>query len=315
MKKVMWGMLLVLVLGAGVFYYWDKNNKTSNVNNENNIINQKANQPVKKPKAKAEAKPAKEEEQIKKEKEEAKEPKKEEAEPSKSSDDNKTLSWSFVRKKDHLPPAFENKEYQLAKKYNAIFLGDTEKKEIYLTFDEGYENGYTGKILDTLKANDVKASFFITYPYFEKEYGLVDRMVKEGHIVGNHTWHHPSMPDVTDDDKLEEEMLKLDREFKEKTGIAMKYLRPPKGEFSQRTLRISKELGYRNVFWSMAYADWDIHSQKGPDYARQKVLDNIHNGAVILLHAVSSDNAAALDGIIKELKAQEYVFASLDQIK
>jgi peptidoglycan-N-acetylmuramic acid deacetylase len=227
---------------------------------------------------------------------------------------NSKYAWSFVRKKDHLPPAFESSQAQLADKYNAIYLGDTTKKVIYLTFDEGYENGYTPKILDTLKENKVKAAFFITMPYLKNQYDLVDRMVKEGHTVGNHTVNHPSMPEVTDNKELEDEMLVLDSLFKEKTGQQMKYLRPPKGEYSERTLKISKDLGYRNVFWSFAYADWDINNQKGADNAYRMVMDNIHNGAVILLHAVSKDNAEALDRIIKDLKAQGYTFGSLDNL-
>lgn len=228
---------------------------------------------------------------------------------------NKKYAWSFVRKKDHLPPAFETKQAQLADKYKAIYIGDTSKKVVYLTFDEGYENGYTPKILDTLKVNNVKAAFFITMPYLKKEFKLVDRMVKEGHTVGNHTVHHPSMPDVVDDEKLENEMLDLDRNFYEVTGKSMKYLRPPMGEYSERTLKISKDLGYRNVFWSFAYADWNVNSQKGTQYAYKMIMDNVHNGAVLLLHAVSRDNAEVLGSVIKDLKSQGYTFGTLDEIK
>ena len=228
---------------------------------------------------------------------------------------NRKYSWSFVRKKDHLPPALEKQQVDLAQKYNAIYLGDTSKKVIYLTFDEGYENGYTSKILDTLKENNVKAAFFITMPYLKNQFDLVDRMVKEGHTVGNHTVNHPSMPEVTDDKKLEQELLELDMLFRERTGTDMKYLRPPKGEYSERTLKISQELGYRNVFWSIAYADWDVNKQKGTEYAHKIVVDNIHNGAVLLLHAVSKDNAEALESIIKALKAQGYTFGTLDDLK
>ncbi len=228
---------------------------------------------------------------------------------------NRKYSWSFVRKKDNLPPGFERAQVTLADKYGAIYLGDTSKKTIYLTFDEGYENGYTPRILDTLKEHNVKAAFFITMPYLKKEFELVKRMVDEGHIVGNHTVNHPSMPEVTDDTKLEQEILRLDMMFKEKTGKDMKYLRPPKGEFSERTLKISKDLGYRNVFWSLAYADWDVNNQKGAQYAYSMVTGNIHNGAVLLIHAVSRDNAEALGSIIKDLQAQGYTFGTLDEFK
>lgn len=227
--------------------------------------------------------------------------------------DNTKLSWSLVRKKDNLPPIFPKNFTDLADKYGAIYLGDTGKNTVYLTFDEGYENGYTAKILDTLKANNVKAAFFITMPYLKNNFDLVERMVKEGHIVGNHTVHHPSLPEVSDS-KVEDELVDLDLMFKEKTGSSMKYLRPPKGEFSERTLKISKDLSYTNVFWSFAYADWDVQKQKGADNAYKMVMDNIHNGAVLLLHAVSKDNADALDNIIKDLKAKGYSFGTLDDI-
>ncbi|MGE5474510.1 MAG: delta-lactam-biosynthetic de-N-acetylase [Ignavibacteriales bacterium] len=225
---------------------------------------------------------------------------------------NKRLSWSFVRKKDNLPPAFTKQYVELADKYGAIYIGDTTKKTIYLTFDEGYENGYTPMILDALKDNQVKAAFFITMPFLKNNSDLVERMLNEGHIVGNHTVHHPSLPDVSDE-KIEKELVDLDLYLKEKAGVSMKFMRAPKGEFSERTLKISKDLGYTNVFWSFAYDDWDIKKQKGADNAYNKVINNIHNGAVLLLHAVSSDNAQALDRIIKELKAQGYNFGTLDQ--
>ncbi|MGE5328332.1 MAG: delta-lactam-biosynthetic de-N-acetylase [Deltaproteobacteria bacterium] len=235
-----------------------------------------------------------------------------EAVPTLKTGSNKRLSWSFVRKKDNLPPAFTKQYSELADKYGAIYIGDTTKKTIYLTFDEGYENGYTPKILDALKDNNIKAAFFITMPFLKNNSDLVERMLNEGHIVGNHTVHHPSLPEVSDQ-KVESELVDLDLYFKEKTGISMKYMRAPKGEFSERTLKISKDLGYTNVFWSFAYADWDIKKQKGADNAYNMVMNNIHNGAVLLLHAVSSDNAEAMDRIIKELKAQGYIFGTLDE--
>jgi len=232
--------------------------------------------------------------------------------PSLNNGSNKRLSWSFVRKKDNLPPAFTKQYSELADKYSAIYIGDTTKKTVYLTFDEGYENGYTPKILDTLKDNDVKAAFFITMPFLKNNSDLVERMLNEGHIVGNHTVNHPSLPELSDK-KVEKELVDLDLVYKEKTGISMKYMRAPKGEFSERTLKISKDLGYTNVFWSFAYADWDVKKQKGADNAYNMVMNNIHNGAVLLLHAVSSDNAEALDRIIKDLKSQGYAFGTLDE--
>jgi len=222
--------------------------------------------------------------------------------------DNKKYGWGFKRSTNNEVPGFDSKTKSLMEKYGAIYLADTSKKTIYLTFDEGYENGYTAQILDVLKANNVKAAFFITGPYLKKEADLVKRMVDEGHTVGNHTINHPSMPSVTDDKKLEEEILQLDRMFYEKYGKHMKYIRPPMGEYSERTLALSKSLGYTSVFWSFAYKDWEVDNQKGTDYARETVLKGIHPGAVILLHAVSKDNANALDSIIKGAREMGYEF-------
>ena len=235
-------------------------------------------------------------------------------EPTYAHYDNTKYSWYFNRRSDHLPPTTGAKLNELAGKYNAIYLGDTSRKVVYLTFDEGYENGYTPKILDILKKNNVKAAFFITMPYLKNQYKLVERMTNEGHIVGNHTVSHPSLPEILDDQKLKNEIEELSKAYKEKTGKEMKYLRPPKGEFSEKTLKMSSDLGYRNVFWSFAYADWDVNNQKGADYAHNMVMDNVHNGGVFLLHAVSKSNTEALDRIIRDLKAQGYSFETLDEI-
>lgn len=202
---------------------------------------------------------------------------------------------------------------ELVNKYRGFYLGDTSQRVVYLTIDEGYEYGFTPKILDILRDNNVKAAFFITLPYLNKNWDLVERMVNEGHIVGNHTVSHPSLPEV-DDRQVIDEIEELSRVFRDKTGQDMKYLRPPMGEFSERTLKISSDAGYRNVFWSSAYDDWDVNNQKGADYAYKMVMDNIHNGNVILLHAVSQSNTEALDTIIKDLKAQGYRFGTLDEI-
>lgn len=227
---------------------------------------------------------------------------------------NKILRWGIARKPGNQVPDADPGAPQLLKKYGGIYIGDTSKKEIYLTFDEGYENGYTPKILDVLRDNNAKAVFFITGPYLKEHQDLVRRMVEEGHEVGNHTVHHPSLPKIGDRE-IEEEVLGLDRVFYEKFGKHMKYLRPPKGEYSERTLALTKKLGYCNLFWSFAYDDWHRNKVRGAEYAYNIVMRNLHNGAILLLHAVSKDNADALDMIIKGARERGYEIGNINDIK
>ncbi|ADL68137.1 delta-lactam-biosynthetic de-N-acetylase [Thermoanaerobacterium thermosaccharolyticum DSM 571] len=226
--------------------------------------------------------------------------------------DNTLYGWGMRVLPDHKTPEITSKAMSLIKKYDGIFTGDTTKKYVYLTFDEGYENGYTPKILDILKANNVKAAFFVTGPYIKEHGDLVKRMVAEGHIVGNHTVNHPSLPKISDE-KVKSEITGLAEMFKELTGKDMHYLRPPMGEYSERTLYITKSLGYKTVFWSLALADWQP-LPGGPDESYNTVMNRIHPGAVILLHAVSKDDTMALDRILKDIKAQGYVFKTLDDL-
>lgn len=226
---------------------------------------------------------------------------------------NASKGWGF-KKEAGKKPAISKDTINLFSKYSAIYAG-TREKTLYLTFDEGYENGYTAPILDVLKENNVPAAFFITGPYLKKQQDLVMRMVNEGHIVGNHTVNHPSMPSVTDDKKLEDEILDLDREFLALTGKSMKYIRPPKGEYSERTLALSHNLGYTSVFWSFAYVDWETDNQKGANYAYNQVMPYLHDGAILLLHAISKDNAEALSRIITDAKNLGYKFESLEEFR
>ena len=227
---------------------------------------------------------------------------------------NKKIGWGIKRSENHEQPDLGSTNKKLIDENEDIAMGNKEDKYVYLTFDEGYEAGYTAQILDTLKANGVKAAFFITGHYLNTQEELVKRMIDEGHIVGNHTVNHPSMPDL-ENDKLKEEITKLHMAVYEKFGYEMKYLRPPKGEFSERTLHITKSLGYTTVMWSFAYDDWDENKQDREDYAKEKILSNLHNGAVILLHANSKDNCNILDEVIKEIKKEGYEFKTLDEFK
>lgn len=227
---------------------------------------------------------------------------------------NKKIGWGIKREKDHKRPDVGKENAELMEKYDGIYIGNEEKKYIYLTFDEGYEAGYTEQILDVLKENDVKATFFITAHYLNTAEDLVKRMIDEGHIVGNHTVNHKSLPDISNE-KIKDEVMKLHQAIYEKTGYEMKYIRPPKGEYSERTLAVTKELGYTNVMWTFGYLDYDENVQKGTEYAKKIVLDNLHNGEIMLLHGNSKDNANALDSIIKEAKAEGYEFKSLDEFE
>ncbi|MBQ3181393.1 MAG: delta-lactam-biosynthetic de-N-acetylase [Clostridia bacterium] len=218
-----------------------------------------------------------------------------------------------LKKNKNAPPDVPEQTIELLKKYGAIYKSD-ESKTLYLTFDEGYENGYTAKILDVLGENQVPAAFFVTGPYIKKEKELVKRMTLEGHIVGNHTVNHPSLPDVSEEE-IKSELENLSKSYYDLCGKEMKFFRPPMGEYSEKTLDITSKMGYTNVFWSFAYKDWETNNQKGTGYAYNQIMEGVHDGAILLLHAVSKDNAEVLDKVIKDLKSQGYVFKSLEELK
>lgn len=230
-----------------------------------------------------------------------------------SSLSNKSYNWYFIRNNKHDQPGFDKSYKKMLGKYEGIAIGNKNKKDIFLTFDNGYENGYTNKILDILKRQNIKVGFFVQGTYIDKNPEIVRRMVKEGHIVLNHTNNHPQMPTLSKE-KLVYEINVVAEKYKKVTGQEMlKLIRPPSGAFSERTLAEARNLGYRSVFWSMAYRDWVVNDQPGKQAAYKHVTDNIHNGAVILLHSVSKSNTEALEDIIKELKRQGYEFKLLTQ--
>ena len=224
------------------------------------------------------------------------------------------IAWGVKRAKDHTQPELGSKNIETLKEYDGIAMGNSEKKYVYLTFDEGYEAGYTKQILATLKENNVKAAFFITAHYLNTQEELVKQMIDEGHIVGNHTVNHKSMPSLTDE-KVKTEIMDLHTAMYEKTGYEMKYIRPPKGECSKRTLAITNSLGYTSVMWSLAYDDWDESKQGREEYAKQKIIENIHPGAIILLHGNSKDNANVLGECIKKVREMGYEFKTLDEFE
>lgn len=224
--------------------------------------------------------------------------------------DNTKKGWGQGKNVDEFNRPTGSLQFQnLYGKYDAYFIGEQEKT-IYLTFDEGYENGYTSKILDTLKEKEAPAVFFITYDYANRNPDLVRRMIAEGHVVGNHSWSHPSMPTVSVD-KAAEEISKLHDYIETNYGYEMTLFRPPMGEFSERTLAITQQLGYQSIFWSYAYADWDPDKQIGAEQAYEKVTKAEHDGAIYLLHAVSKDNAEILGRVIDDMRNNGYTLKAL----
>ena len=194
-------------------------------------------------------------------------------------------------------------------KYSALAINE-EDKRIELTFDQGYENGYTEKILDTLKEKNVKATFFLVGDYAQKNPELVKRMIADGHNVGNHTQSHPSMPSLSAE-KIKEEIGQLHDYVKENFGYEMKELRPPMGEFSEFSLDETKKAGYTTKLWSFAYKDWLTDDQPDPAYAKQKLIDGAHDGAIYLLHSVSKTNAEGLGDVIDGIRAKGFEFYKL----
>ena len=225
-----------------------------------------------------------------------------------------TGSWGLSFRQEGMPPIGPADNARL-RRLDAAFLGDTNEKVLYLTFDAGYENGCTAKILDVLQKHDVKAAFFLVGAYMEKNQDLLRRMVAEGHIVGNHTMHHPDMSKIIDEEAFSWELQKPEEIFRTVTGKALpKFYRPPQGVYSEENLRFAKEMGYKTVFWSLAYPDWDNQNQPSEAEAFQKLLPRTHNGAVILLHSTSKTNAEILDQLLTKWKNQGYRFLRLDQI-
>ena len=225
---------------------------------------------------------------------------------------NKRMAWGYGKNKNLQPPTAQN-EFDI-REFNGYYLGDITQKELYLTFDEGYEHGFTSRILDTLQEKKVPAAFFVTKPYIKEHPDLCKRMIEEGHIVANHTAKHKNSVELTDDE-FRRELQDTAAFFKEATGYDMgMYFRFPAGVYSARTLSLANDLGYKTIFWSLAFVDWEVNNQPGKQAAFNSVTNYVHNGCIILLHAVSESNTLALGDIIDHLHSQGYSFKSLDEL-
>ena len=225
-----------------------------------------------------------------------------------------TASWGLSFRTEGQPPIGPANGAVLAR-YDAAYLGDTNQQVLYLTFDAGYENGCTSQILDILKKHQVSAAFFLVGNYMETNPDLVRRMVAEGHIVANHTMHHPDMSKISDKAAFQKELQDLDKLYFDITGQEMpKYYRPPQGIYSEENLKMAQEMGYKTVFWSLAYVDWNNDKQPTADYAYSKLIPRTHNGAVVLLHSTSKTNAEILDTLLTRWEQMGYRFAALDEL-
>ena len=228
------------------------------------------------------------------------------------------MHWYCKRNKDHKQPSVDT-DMSFIEKCGGFYVDknhgdDCDEKVVYLTFDVGYENGNVGKIMDTLKEEGVRGSFFVLGNVIDRNPELIKRMNDEGHLVCNHTTHHKNLVGAGKE-TFDTELLTLEKKYKDLTGKDMaKFYRPPEGTFDKTTLEYAKELGYSTVFWSFAYADWDNNKQMSEDKALEKILSNIHNGEIMLLHPTSDTNAKIMGRLVKELKSQGYKFSTLDEL-
>lgn len=221
--------------------------------------------------------------------------------------------WGFKRNNEHKTPDI-GKYAKIIEGTSSYYVGPTNQKVVYLTFDAGYDNGVMGKILDVLKEKNVKATFFITGDFVVREQELVKRLANEGHIVANHSWSHRYITRLNDEE-LKEDLEKVEIEYEKLTNKPMtKFFRPPAGVFNRESLLKVQKWGYITFFWSLAYKDWDTGNQRGGDFAYKSVMDNLHNGAIILMHTVSTDNLNALPRIIDDIRKQGYVIGNLDEL-
>src|SRR5690554_511852 len=224
----------------------------------------------------------------------------------------KSYGWGFKRNSENKPPevGFYANEIDGT---SSFYIGDTSKKTVYLTFDAGYDNGYMSGILKTLREKNVKSTFFVTGDFVTRESELLKKIVEDGHIVGNHTWGHKDITTLTEDE-LANELVKVEEKYYELTGEEIqKYFRPPEGTFNKESLMMVKKLGYTTFFWSVAFKDWE-DLNRGKDLAYKSIVENLHNGAIILMHTVSQDNVDALPMIIDSIREEGYTIENLDDL-
>ena len=223
-------------------------------------------------------------------------------------------NWGLSFPEEGKPPT-ANATAEYLRQFNAYYARDTDEKVVYLTFDAGYENGCTPAILDALKKHNAPAAFFVVGNYIKTSPELVKRMADEGHIVANHTNHHPDMSKISTKESFLQELTGLEELYLQTTGQSMvKYYRPPQGKYSEDNLRMAKELGYTTFFWSLAYVDWIQDQQPTREEALEKLIGRVHPGAVILLHSTSQTNAAILDELLTQYEQMGYRFGSLDEL-
>ncbi len=233
---------------------------------------------------------------------------------SNSTSNTNTENWGLGFGESGTQPTGNVSAEELAK-YNAFYIGSSTENTIYLTFDCGYENGNTPAILDALKKHNTKATFFVVGHFLESAPDLVNRMVQEGHTVGNHTYHHPDMSSISTKESFQKELDDVRSLYQQTTGQEMAmYYRPPQGKYNIQNLKMAQELGYHTFFWSLAYVDWNTDSQPTHEEAFSKLIPRIHPGAIVLLHNTSKTNGEILDELLTKWEEMGYQFGTLDEI-
>ena len=233
-----------------------------------------------------------------------------------------TYNWYCAHVRGHMQPRADGR-FAFIRDCGGFYIDDRPEhtaadgadKVVYLTFDAGYENGNVARVLDALAQADAAGAFFVLGNLARQNPDLIRRMAAEGHIVGNHTYHHPDMSAISDKASFQKELDSLAALYQEITGQELSHFyRPPQGKYSEQNLKLAQELGYQTVFWSLAYVDWYADNQPTAEQAYAKLLPRIHNGAIVLLHSTSSTNAAILDDLLTKWEDMGYRFAPLTEL-